>query len=55
MISPPVTVLALALADTRAKFSQESAGGNMTEAIVDVRGCDFSNQVTLGSAGAARC
>jgi hypothetical protein len=35
----------LACTDTRAKFSQESAGGNMTEAIVDVRGCDFSNQV----------
>jgi hypothetical protein len=35
----------LACADTRAKFSQESAGGNMTEAIVDVRDCDFSNQV----------
>uniref|UniRef100_A0A383WPB0 Pentapeptide repeat-containing protein n=1 Tax=Tetradesmus obliquus TaxID=3088 RepID=A0A383WPB0_TETOB len=35
-------------ADTRAKFSQESAGGNMTEAIVDVRGCDFSNQDLSG-------
>jgi uncharacterized protein YjbI with pentapeptide repeats len=30
-------------ADTRAKFSQEASGGNMVEAIVDIRGCDFSN------------
>jgi hypothetical protein len=30
-------------ADTRAKFSQEASGGNMTEANVDIRGCDFSN------------
>lgn len=25
-------------ADTRAKFSQEASGGNMVEAIVDIRG-----------------
>lgn len=28
-------------ADTRATFSLEASGGNMTEAIVDIRGCDF--------------
>ncbi|MEW5316140.1 MAG: hypothetical protein WDW38_007526 [Sanguina aurantia] len=30
-------------ADTRKSFSQEAAGGGMTEALVDVRNCDFSN------------
>eukprot|EP00877_Chromochloris_zofingiensis_P007834 jgi/Chrzof1/3303/Cz12g20070.t1 len=35
-------------ADTRAKFSQEASGGNMVEAIVDVRGCDFSNMDLSG-------
>lgn len=35
-------------AETRAAFSQESAGGNMVEAIVDVRECDFSNQDLSG-------
>ncbi|GFH31128.1 uncharacterized protein HaLaN_30107, partial [Haematococcus lacustris] len=28
--------------DTRAQFSQEASSGAMTEALVDVRGCDFS-------------
>ena len=35
-------------ADTRAKFSQEASGGNMVEAIVDIRGCDFSNKDLSG-------
>mgnify|MGYP006973273435 CR=1 FL=1 len=30
-------------ADTRATFSLEASGGNMTEALVDIRNCDFSN------------
>lgn len=30
-------------ADTRSKFSMEASGGGMTEANVDIRGCDFSN------------
>ena len=29
-------------ADTRATFSQEASGGNMAEAVVDIRDCDFS-------------
>ncbi len=28
-------------ADTRATFSLEASGGNMVEAIVDIRGCDY--------------
>ncbi|GIL88705.1 hypothetical protein Vretifemale_16616 [Volvox reticuliferus] len=35
-------------ADTRAAFSQESSGGNMVEAIVDVRECDFSGKDLSG-------
>ena len=35
--------MALLPADTRATFSQEASGGGMTEAIVDIRGCDFAN------------
>ncbi|GBF92304.1 hypothetical protein Rsub_05506 [Raphidocelis subcapitata] len=35
-------------ADTRATFSQEASGGNMAEAVVDVRDCDFSNQDLSG-------
>ncbi|KAG2441713.1 hypothetical protein HXX76_003329 [Chlamydomonas incerta] len=35
-------------ADTRAAFSQESSGGNMVEAIVDVRDCDFSGKNLSG-------
>ncbi|KXZ52623.1 hypothetical protein GPECTOR_9g668 [Gonium pectorale] len=35
-------------ADTRAAFSQESSGGNMVEAIVDVRECDFSGKNLSG-------
>lgn len=35
-------------ASTRATFSQEAAGGNMVEAIVDVRNCDFSNKDLSG-------
>ncbi len=35
-------------ADMRAAFRQETAGGNMVEAIVDVRECDFSNQDLSG-------
>lgn len=30
-------------ADTRAKFSLEASGGNMVEALVDVRDCDLSS------------
>lgn len=30
-------------ADTRATFSLEASGGNMAEAVVDIRGCDYSN------------
>ena len=41
-------------AETRAAFSQESAGGNMVEAIVDVRECDFSNQDLSGKVGRMR-
>lgn len=48
--APPITesadrctVAALdKFADTRAKFSQEASGGNMVEAIVDVRGDPIS-------------
>lgn len=35
-------------AETRAKFSQEASGGNMTEALVDIRGCDYSNKDLSG-------
>ncbi|GFR49798.1 hypothetical protein Agub_g11736, partial [Astrephomene gubernaculifera] len=35
-------------ADTRAAFSLESSGGNMVEAIVDVRECDFSGKDLSG-------
>jgi uncharacterized protein YjbI with pentapeptide repeats len=38
----PLAVLPAA-ADTRATFSLEASGGNMVEAIVDIRGCDFSS------------
>lgn len=31
-------------ADTRAMFSQEASSGAMSEALVDVRNCDFSNK-----------
>jgi hypothetical protein len=36
---------------TRAKFSQEASGGNMAEAVVDVRDCDFSNMDLSGKVG----
>lgn len=39
-------------ADTRKNFSQEAAGGGMTEALVDVRNCDFSN---LNLSGKVQC
>ncbi|KAI7842561.1 hypothetical protein COHA_003798 [Chlorella ohadii] len=35
-------------ADTRATFSLEASGGNMVEAIVDIRGCDYSNKDLSG-------
>ncbi|KAG2488326.1 hypothetical protein HYH03_013176 [Edaphochlamys debaryana] len=35
-------------ADTRAAFSQEASGGNMVEAIVDVRECDFAGKDLSG-------
>lgn len=41
-------------ADTRARFSQEASGGNMTEAIVDIRGCDFSNMDLSSKVGLPR-
>ncbi|KAI8467799.1 MAG: hypothetical protein J3K34DRAFT_429284 [Monoraphidium minutum] len=53
---PPVTeeagrceVAALdKFADTRATFSQEASGGNMSEAVVDIRDCDFAGKDLSG-------
>jgi hypothetical protein len=38
-------------ADTRATFSQEASGGNMAEAVVDIRGCDYSGKDLSGKVG----